>query len=199
MDLLLENFKAYFKTLAHSVNFDSLPIIQKFLVISFAIVAVVLLYQLGKVWLTKRRHYYFRGLDEVPGDMVVESQVLLTKEEITLYNLVHLAVRDSYLLLAKIPLRCLIQVHTKNDVVRRDFLRSIQKIRADFVLVHPGTLISAKVILIDKNEEMDHPISRNRLIGPILREAEIEVIWLQANINYSVPQLTERLGLAPEE
>ncbi len=199
MNPLLESFKVHSGNLVHSVSFDFLPLLPKVLAVGLAIVTVVLLYQMVRTWFAKRRRSHPTDLAAVPENVAVESRSLLTKEEATLYNLVHLAVRDGYLLLAKLPLRYLVKVRTEDDGARRALLRAIQKIHVDFVLVHPGTLVSAKVVLIEENEGTDQPMSQNRLVDTVLREAEIEVVRLQANTNYTVPQLAGLLGLATED
>lgn len=126
----------------------------------------------------------------------VRAQPLLTKDEAAFYNLLKLTVQDRYLVLAQVPVWCLVDVHTKDPKARAAFLNRIALRRVDFVLVHPGTLATEKII------ELDDPAlptaqkeARNKLIDGVFKEAGIPLVRLQNPGSMTVPALTAALGL----
>jgi hypothetical protein len=126
----------------------------------------------------------------------IRSQPLLTKDEAAFYNLLKLTVEDRYLVLAQVPVWCLVDVHAKDPKARAKFLNTIALRRVDFVLVHPGTLATEKII------ELDDPVlpaaqteGRNKLIDGVFKEAGIALVRLQNPGSYTAPTLAAALGL----
>jgi hypothetical protein len=126
----------------------------------------------------------------------IRSQPLLTKDEAAFYNLLKLTVEDRYLVLAQVPVWCLVDVHAKDPKARAKFLNTIALRRVDFVLVHPGTLATEKII------ELDDPAlpaaqkeGRNKLIDGVFKEAGIALVRLQNPGSYTAPTLAAALGL----
>lgn len=126
----------------------------------------------------------------------IRSQPLLTKEEAAFYNLLKLTVEDRYLVLAQVPVWCLVDVQAKDPKARSNFLNTIALRRVDFVLVHPGTLATAKII------ELDDPAvsaaqkqARNKLLDSVFKEAGIALVRLQNPGSYTAPTLAAALGL----
>ncbi len=126
----------------------------------------------------------------------IRAQPLLTKEEAAFYNLLRLTVQDQYLVFAQVPVWCLVDVQAKDPKARAAFFNTIALRRVDFVLVHPGTLATEKII------ELDDPAApaaqkegRNKLIDGIFKEAGIPVVRLQNPGSYTVPTLATALGL----
>lgn len=131
----------------------------------------------------------------------VEPRVLLAKSEAALFNVLRLAVQDSYLVLAKLPLRHIVKLDTQDQSAKRGLFKSIQRMTLDFVLVHPGTLTAAWVIvLVDEVEsEENEEGSSVDLLDALCHESGIDVLRLDAQTTYTIPQLVQRLGLAEEE
>lgn len=127
----------------------------------------------------------------------IRSQPLLTKDEAAFYNLLRLTVQDQYLVFAQVPVWCLVEVQSKDPKARTTFLNQIALRRVDFVLVHPGTLATFKII------ELDDPAVppaqkevRNKLIDGVFKEAGIALVRLKNSGSYTAPTLAAALGLA---
>jgi len=126
----------------------------------------------------------------------IRSQPLLTKDEAAFYNLLKLTVEDRYLVLAQVPVWCLVDVQAKDPKARSTFLNTIALRRVDFVLVHPGTLATVKIV------ELDDPAvsaaqkqARNKLIDGVFKEAGIALVRLRNPGSYTTPTLAAALGL----
>ena len=134
------------------------------------------------------------------GESVVTPRPLMSQEEATLYNLIKLAAQDHMLVLAKMPLLSVLSFGDKDEEARKTVLRTIQPVRCDVVLAHPGTLKVMTVITLN-NEMPSTPgrEDRNRFVETLLKAAGIQSIILQTTQTYSVDQLTGLLGLAEEE
>jgi len=126
----------------------------------------------------------------------LHAQPLLTKDEAAFYNLLKLTVQDRYLVFAQVPVWCLIDVQSKDPKARASFLNRVALRRVDFVLVHPGTLATFKII------ELDDPAvpsvqkeGRNKLIDGVFKEAGIALVRLKNPGTYTAPTLAAALGL----
>ncbi len=127
----------------------------------------------------------------------IRSQPLLTRDEAAFYNLLKLTVEDRYLVFAQVPVWCLVDVQSKDPRARAAFFNTIALRRVDFVLVHPGTLATEKII------ELDDPAvpaaqkeGRNKLIDGVFKEAGIALVRLKNPGSYTTPTLAAALGLA---
>ncbi|HNP28970.1 MAG TPA: DUF2726 domain-containing protein [Nitrospirales bacterium] len=133
-------------------------------------------------------------------ESVVTPRPLMSPEEATLYNLITLAARDHMLVLAKIPLLSVLSVVDKDEEARKAVMRTIQPVRCDVVLAHPGTLKVMTVITFNKDAfSLAGREERWRFVETLLKAAGIQSIGLQVSQTYSVEQLTGLLGLAEEE
>jgi hypothetical protein len=128
--------------------------------------------------------------------VALRAQPLLTKEEAAFYNLLMLTVEDRYLVLAQVPVWCLVDVQAKDPKARATFLNTIALRRVDFVLIHPGTLATYKII------ELDDPAipaaqkeGRNKLVDGVFMEAGIPLVRLKNPGSYTAPTLAAALGL----
>lgn len=140
------------------------------------------------------------GNDLIPREVSIRTQPLLTDVEALFYNLLRLAVQDQYLLFAQVPLWCVVDVTAKDRKDRAAFFNRIALKRVDFVLVHPGTLTVAKVIeLEDQARTSPKKQIRDRLVDAVLSAAEVELIRLDAQSQYTIPQLVELLALQPAD
>lgn len=134
------------------------------------------------------------------GESVVTPRLLMSTEEATLYNLIKLAAQEHMLILAKIPLLSVLAFVDKDEEARKAVMRSIQPVRCDVVLAHPGTLKAMTVVIFQKESPgTTGREDREQLVEALLRAAGIQLITLQLNQTYSVDHLTQLLGLAEEE
>lgn len=126
----------------------------------------------------------------------LRAQPLMTQEEAAFYNLLKLTVQDRYLVFAQVPVWCLVDVHAKDPNARTAFLNQIALRRVDFVLVHPGTLATEKIVeLDDPTAPPAQKEARNRLIDSVFKEAGIPLVRLRNPGSLTVPELAAALGL----
>lgn len=135
-------------------------------------------------------------LDGIEDHVSAKARPLMDAPEVSLFNLLLLAVRDHFLLLPKIPLKRLVQLRVDDDSVRRLLAQTLRNVTVDFVAVHPGTRLPLKALFIRKPErDVMASSSQERLVEAVLHHAGIEVIRLDQEAPYSVERLTNLLGL----
>ena len=134
----------------------------------------------------------------IPPDVTIRSTRLLEKEEIALYSLLQMAVQERYLVFSQVPLWSFVEVDAV-EKVRSDILRRIALKRVDFALVHPGSCLVEQVVQIERESSQPHQAERQRVIESVLDAAGIKLTKLQPKQNHSLPDLTDRLGLAEEK
>ncbi len=128
----------------------------------------------------------------------VTPRPLMTPEEATLFNLIRLVAQDHLLVSVKLPILQVVSVMDKDEEARRALMRTIQPVRLDVVLAHPGTLQTTTVVKFQKNEQ-EQPEKRDHVVSTVLKAAGINVVLLHLNRVYSVEHMTTLLGLAEEE
>ena len=131
--------------------------------------------------------------------VTLEPRSIMKTQEALLFNALHLIVRDQYLLLAKIPVRHLIQLDAGDNRARQALWYLTKNILADFVLLHPGSLIPEKVIFVSSDDQ-ESP-SSNMPVGfveDLLGRAQIGIVYLSSQQSYSVEELSEILGMGEE-
>jgi hypothetical protein len=128
----------------------------------------------------------------------VTPRPLMTPEEATLFNLIRLAAHDFLLVLVKLPILQVVSVVDQDEEARKALMRTIQPVRLDVVLAHPGTLQTTTVVKFKKNEQ-EPPEKRDHVVDTVLKSAGINVVVLHLNQAYSVEHVTTLLGLAEEE
>ena len=139
-------------------------------------------------------------LSQDSAESVVTPRPLMSPEEATLYNLIKLAAQDHMLVLAKMPILSILSFGDKDEEARKTVMRTIQPVRCDVVLAHPGTLKAMTVITFQKDSpNAAGRESRERLVDTLLKAAGIQSMVLQLTQTYSVDQLIALLGLAEEE
>jgi hypothetical protein len=142
-------------------------------------------------------------LDDVtiPAGVSVSARPVLTPTEAEFYNLLKLTVQDRYLLLAQVPIWCLVEVRSDDETLRRSLLGKIALKRVDFVLIHPGTLAVAKVVELKPAAISPKQLSRDRLVEAVFKQAGIEQVHVppKAGSGYTMPMLANLLGLEPPE
>ena len=134
----------------------------------------------------------------LPPDITVKSSPLYSEAEATRYNLLRMAVQDRYLVLSQVPLWSFMSVEGmgkgRSQVLNHMALKCV-----DFVMVHPGSRQVEQVVQVDEETQQPHEAERQRIIQTILDAAGIKVLRIEAKKNYSIPELTELLGLTPDE
>ncbi len=129
----------------------------------------------------------------------VTTRPIMTTEEATLFNLIRLAAQDYFLVLVKLPVLQVVSVADKDEVARKALMRTIQPVRLDVVLVHPGTLQAVTVVHFYKDEDARPLEKRDQVVDTVLKATGIKVVGLQLNQSYSVEQVMALLGLEEEE
>ena len=183
-----------------SLSIESLPFLSQLLMLGLTIVTFVLVYYLIQPWWSQWRQSQQVIENLIPDAVTVSGRPVIQASEIALFNLLHLVSRDIYLVFAKIPLRTLIQVSADDEGARREMVKAIRAVMADYVLVHPGTMLASKIVMMTpKEHEGAQANTLHTLMKVCCQEAEIDIIWLEANRNYAAKELTEILGLQEEE
>jgi hypothetical protein len=134
----------------------------------------------------------------LPSGVVMTSAPLLTEAEISLYNLMQMAVQDRYLIFTQVPLWSFVSVDTMGKD-RSRLLNHMALKRADFVLVHPGSRHVEQVVQIEDTSTGPHRAERQRVIESVLDAAGIKLVTVRSKKSYSIPDLIALLGLAVEE
>ena len=131
------------------------------------------------------------------GDRVsAMARPLMDGPDVSMFNLLLLAVRDHFLLLSKIPVKSLVHLRFEDDSVRRALAQVLRNATVDFVAVHPGTRLPVKAIFVRKpGDDAMASSSQERLVEALFHKAGIEVIRLEQEARYSVERLTNLLGL----
>ncbi|MGB0911404.1 MAG: DUF2726 domain-containing protein [Nitrospirales bacterium] len=136
----------------------------------------------------------------LPDNLTALPRPLFLSTEASIFNMVRLAVQDSYLVLAKLPLSSVLTIEEKDREVRKAMMKAIQPIRLDLALIHPGTFQLEKIIRFKTTEPTATlPPQKEELVSTILKSAGITMITLDLKTSYTVPQLLTLLGLAEED
>ena len=140
------------------------------------------------------------GMTSNSRESEVTARSLMTPDEATLFNLIRLAAQDYFLVLVKLPVLQVVSVADTDEEARKALMRTIQPVRLDVVLAHPGTLQTVTVVHFEKDEpEGQRPEKRDQVVDTVLKAAGIKVVGLRLNQSYSVEQVVALLGLAEEE
>jgi hypothetical protein len=134
----------------------------------------------------------------IPAAVTVKPQPVMTKTEAELYNLVRLTVQDRYLVLAQVPVWCLVDICSADAASRRHFLEKISLKRVDCVLVHPGTLSVIKVVEFTSALISSAQQKRHDLLKAVFDQAGIPHVFIPTQTVYTVPALARLLELEQE-
>ena len=171
--------------------------------LSFIFLAVLLLgvvFVLQWVWRRPLSKDADLDMTSDTGESEVASRPLMTPEEASLFNLIRLAAQDYFLVLVKLPVLQVVSVADKDEEARKALMRTIQSVRLDVVLAHPGTLQTVTVVRFQKDEqEGQRSEKRDHVVATVLKAAGIHVVVLQLNQTYSVEHVMKLLGLAEDE
>ena len=175
------------------------PPLSQLLVVGLIILTglvIVMLFRLRRRGGGRTHDAWIDGIEE---RITVKTQPLMNDAEVSVFNLLLLAVRDHFLLLSKIPLRNLLQLRVEDDSSKRAVAQALRNVTVDFVLVHPGTRLPVKAVFFEKpGDDATASYAREWLVEALFLKAGIEVIWLDREARYSVEQLTHLLGLDEE-
>ncbi|WP_447969432.1 DUF2726 domain-containing protein [Nitrospira sp. M1] len=128
------------------------------------------------------------------------TRPLFPNTEASIFNIVRLAVQESHLVLAKLPLSSVLTIEKDDREKRKAIMKILQHIRIDLALIHPGTLHLEKVIHIRGTNPSVTPVQeKEQLVTAALQAAGITTITLDANESYTIPQVLALLGLAEED
>lgn len=134
----------------------------------------------------------------LPSDTVVASDPVFTETELSLYNLLQMAVQDRYLILAHLPLWSCVSVQAPGNA-RSRLLNHLALKRVDFALIHPGTRHVEQVVQIEDASPDSSQVERQRVIESILDAAGIKLVKVRSKKSYTIPELTALLGLESDE
>ncbi len=135
--------------------------------------------------------------DGLADRVSVKPRPLMNGSDASMFNLLLLAVRDHFLLLAKIPLKSLVRLRIEDEALRRFVARTLRNVTVDFVVVHPGTQLPVKAIFVGRPDGTASSLPE-RLTDALFQQAGIDVIRLDQDAGYSVERLTRLLGLEEE-
>ena len=177
---------------------SSLPV-EVYLVILLLVVLLIASYMLPS-WFGKgssrSRDSEVQRLASIP----FEAHSVLSPGEATVYNTLHLVVRDRFLLLAKVPVRNLIQMNETDTMARRAFIHVTRNVLADFVFLHPGSLTPETVVFVGPdNGESVTSRTPDAAVLDLLHRAQIGVVHLLPEKSYTVEELRDILKLGEEE
>ena len=168
----------------------------------FLLAALILgaLFLLQWVWRRPLPDVGVVGMTAASSESEVTARSLMTPEEATLFNLIRLAAQDFFLVLVKLPVLQVVSVVDTDEEARKALMRTIQPVRLDVVLAHPGTLQTVIVVHLQHDKpEGQRTEKRDQVVATVLKAAGIKVVGLRLNQSYSVEQVVELLGLAEDE
>lgn len=134
----------------------------------------------------------------LPAGVRVTATPLLSERDLSLYNVICLAVQDHFLVLAQVPLWAFTSVEAAGQV-RTRLLNRVALKRVDFVLVHPGSRQVTQVLQVVESASSPQQVERQRVIESVVRAAGIALVTLHSDHSYSAPEMAALLGLAPED
>ena len=177
---------------------SSLPV-EVYLVILLLVVLLIASYMLPS-WFGKGSSRSTVSEVQRLASIPFEAHSVLNPGEATVYNTLHLVVRDRFLLLAKVPVRNLIQMNETDTMVRRAFIHVTRNVLADFVLLHPGSLTPETVVFVgpDNGESVTSRMPDAAVLD-LLHRAQIGVVHLLPEKSYTVEELRDILKLGEEE
>ena len=135
-------------------------------------------------------------IEDIAEQVSAMARPLMDSPDVSMFNLLLLAVRDHFLLLSKIPLRSLVHLRVEDDAFKRVVAQTLRNVTVDFVAVHPGSGLPVKAIFVRKpGDDAMASSSQERLVEAVFHKAGIEVILLDQEARYGVERLTNLLGL----
>ncbi|MDF0645615.1 MAG: DUF2726 domain-containing protein [Nitrospira sp.] len=134
----------------------------------------------------------------LPTGVILEPQPPLSDKDLQLYNLLRMAAQDRYIVLARVPLMCVVRVQA-GATGRVQMLRRLALKNLDFVLIHPGSRLVEHVVQVESDQQSDPREAEKRQdIRRIVQAAGINLVVLEMDRFYSVQQLGDMLGIGGE-
>ncbi len=164
----------------------------------YLIAAGVVLVGVGLLMWVMSRRSVLPMTDESDGfdGVSLTPRPVLSDAELSLYNLIKLAVQERYLVFAQIPVRALLAVESADQSARSRLLRKLALRRVDFALVHPGTRTARVVVTLERPDGLtESQRRREQLVGAVLQSAGIRSVRLDPTRQYSVAALADALEL----
>jgi hypothetical protein len=141
-----------------------------------------------------------RPLIELDPDTTVTLKPVLSETQARFYNLLRLAVEDRYLILAQVPLWCVVNVAMPENDARLPLRSRLALKRAAFVLIHPGTRQAEKVVDWKAEDGTEPPGERkDGLLEAVLKSAGVDLITIRAGDAHTVADLIELFDLGETE
>ena len=193
----MDLFKSLLERLLAWLPFDTHPVLSQVLGLGLIVVVALVVVALW-FWRRSRKLVPAPGvwIDGLGNQVSAMVRPLMDGPDVSMFNLLLLAVRDHFLLLSKIPLRSLMHLRVEDDSVKRALAPILRNVTVDFVAVHPGTRLSVKAIFVRKpKDKVMASSSQDRLVEALLHKAGIDVLRLDPDVLYSVERLTNLLGL----
>lgn len=129
----------------------------------------------------------------------VTPQPVLSDAEVSLYNLLRLAVGERYLVFPHLPVWAVLAMRSTEPSMRSRLLRKIALQRVDFALIHPGDRMARLVVLVDGSAvRSESQRRREQLTVAILNAAGIELVRLDPTQPHSLESLAILFGIEPE-
>lgn len=187
----------FLEQLLEWLPFATHPVLSQVLGLGLIVVVALVVVTL---WLWRRNPKLVPApgarIDVIGNQVSAMVRPLMDGPDVSMFNLLLLAVREHFLLLSKIPLRSLMHLRVEDDSVKRALAPILRNVTVDFVAVHPGTRLPVKAIFVRKPEDdVMASSSQDRLVETLLRKAGIDVLRLDRDVRYSVERLTNLLGL----
>ena len=134
----------------------------------------------------------FEGLSASP-------QSVLSETEVSLYNLLRLAVGERYLVFPHLPVWAMLAIQAIEPATRARLLRKLAFQRVNFALVHPGDRTVRLAVLLDgPPARSESQRRREQLMVSMLNTAGIELVRLDPTRPHSLQSLAVLLGIEPD-
>ncbi|MDE0145159.1 MAG: DUF2726 domain-containing protein [Nitrospira sp.] len=190
-------FESFLERLLAWLPFATHPVLSQVLGLVLIVVVVLVVVTL---WFWRRSPKFVPApgarIDGLGNQVSAMARPLMDGSDVSMFNLLLMAVREHFLLLSKIPLRSLMHLRVEDDSIKRALAQTLRNVTVDFVAVHPGTRLPVKAIFLTKPEDdVMASSSQDRLVEALLRKAGIDVLRLDPEVLYSVERLTNLLGL----
>jgi len=162
------------------------------------VIAAVLLGTLWWLIASRRKNVGPASPNLLSDGATVESKQLLTEGELSLYNLLQIAVQDHYLIFAQVPLWAFVSLEAAGKN-RSRLLKYLALRRVSFALMHPGSRRVELVVHIVEESPTPLQEEHQRIIESFVEGAGVRLVKVQAQHSYTIPELTALLGLAADE
>ncbi|GKS56749.1 hypothetical protein YTPLAS18_02760 [Nitrospira sp.] len=152
------------------------------------------------VWLLVRRggDESTEGQEFLQG-LSVTSRPILSDTEVSLYNLLRLAVGERYLVFPHLPVWAMLAMQSTEPSTRSRLLKKLAFQRVDFALVHPGCRTARLVVVTDSpHVRSEAQRRREQLTVAVLNAAGIELVRLDPTQPHSLESLAALFGIEPD-